>query len=77
MDLDACVLEPIVELLGLLIRLANDCVLFEAWSSTANFARCVVRPPGLFEAAEAPSLEVEARKFEYDIAPFAAVGSLD
>lgn len=42
-----------------------------------NLARCVVRLLGLFADAGAPSLEVDARRFEYEEEPFAAVGSLD
>lgn len=59
---------------GLLILLANDCELADAWSSGTNFCRCVARPPDALPASCAVSLVDGDRKAPYDVAPVPAVG---
>lgn len=57
------------------MRLANDCLLFNVWSSV-NFGCCVLRLLGLFAEIDAPS-ETEVRWVEYGNAPFAMPGRFD
>lgn len=49
---------------GLLIRLANDCELFESWSSGTYFCRCVDCPAGLRRPDA--SRVVPERRVEYE-----------
>lgn len=65
-DLEACGFVVIV-LLGLLIRLANDCELLERWSSGTDFCRWVARGPDVLLASAAGSRVVLVLKAEYCI----------
>jgi hypothetical protein len=73
-EVEACELEATEGLRGLLILLANDCVLADAWSSGTNLGRWVARPPDALPASCAVSLVDGDRKAPYDVAPFPAVG---
>lgn len=63
-DFEASVFVVTV-VLGLLIRLANDCELLDSWSSGTDFCRCVAREPGIRVASAAASRAVLVLSAEY------------
>ena len=73
MDLEASALPMTGSRGGLLMRLANDCVLLDSWSSAANLARCVraVRSCG------AVSRVADERRAEYDCGCFPLASTAD